>query len=406
MLQPQAQARQLTVRIETEGEDPLPAVAADPIRLKQVLYNLLSNAIKFSPPGGVIAVRLGRAAEPTSLRIAVSDQGPGIAEADLPRLFQPFTQLERSRGSALSGTGLGLALTRRLIELMEGTVGVESTVGQGSIFHVELPIASVPASIPRRYSTVAPGVAPRALIIDDDENARELIELTLEEGGFRTLAVGSGEEGLAVARDQHPDVIVLDVFLPGLDGWDTLRILRSDPETADTPVVMATVSADRAKAFGLGAVEHLVKPLSSSALLEALARRSFTTKVKARDVRILIVDDDPHHVELMRGALSSAGFAVEAVGDGRSGVEAIRARRFDLVLLDLVLPDISGVEVVDRIRGHGIDRSPPIALITAHDLSSTDRARLNGGVQAVLQKGGLSMAQLLEEVSQIVRRTP
>ncbi len=390
-LQPLASAKPLELRLE---ETPLPPVMADPVRLKQIIFNLVSNAIKFTPKDGKVTVRLERGSAPDRMRIAVIDTGPGISEAEMQQLFRPFSQLGNAR--AATGTGLGLALTRSLIELMGGVAGVESTVGKGSTFFVECPLVRAPEA------TDGDPAGRLVLVIDDDRPGRELIDAVLRDAGFRTLLAGSGEEGLALARQQQPDVIVLDVFLPGLDGWDVLRLLRADEGTRHIPTVMATVSDDRAKAFGLGAVEHLVKPINRNTLLETLARRRFTERQSDRPLRVLVVDDDRQHLELVTSALAPLGFQVVSKETGAGGLEAAIHGTFDLMLLDLVLPDISGIEIVHQIR-HSDAKDLPIILVTAHDLTSAQRTRLRGDVQAVFQKGGSALQSLVHEVTAIVR---
>jgi signal transduction histidine kinase/DNA-binding response OmpR family regulator/CHASE3 domain sensor protein len=403
LLQPLADEKQL--EIVPPAEPLQPALWADALRVKQVLFNLLSNAIKFTPPGGRIAVL----AEPTAtgaLRVTVADSGDGIAAGDLPKLFVPFSQLPNARRESLAGTGLGLALVRRLMELMEGRVSVESTLGQGSRFWFELPLAPpvvegvVTQEISAGHSAPADaaGDAPLALIVDDDPAASELMQLTLSKARFRWHTVASGEAGLQAARTLLPSVILLDVFLPDRDGWDVMRALRADPRTEHIPVVLVSISGDRQHSFSLGAADHLVKPFTSEALMAALARRSFTTKVKQQSVRILVVDDDPQHCELMRATLEPRGFAVSIAATGEEGLAQLEVESFDLVLLDLVLPGISGVEVAMRLRDDDRTRRLPILLLTANQLSASDRTRLQGSIEAVLAKSELGATDLIGEV--------
>ena len=398
-LSPLAEARRVRVLIEPSGSEPTPPVSADAARLKQVLYNLLSNAIKFTPAEGRIAVALTVEHARRKVRIAVRDTGTGIAEEDLGRLFTPFTQLTNARERG--GTGLGLALSRQLIELMGGSIGVESELGVGSTFWIELPISD---DTRVTDATAAISVAaPLALIVDDDAGAQELLALVLQENGFRTVCVSSGDEAIAQARKQRPDVITLDVFLPTIDGWDVLKLVKSDPELATIPVVMVTISSDRGKAFSLGALEHLVKPVEREQLLAALDRRSFTTKVKTAPVRVLAIDDDPAQLELVRATLEPRGFRVRCASDGKSGLQAARTDAVDLILLDLVMPDLSGIEVVGELRADARTRSVPILLVTAHQLHPGERARLNGDVQAILSKGTLEVNLLLDEIDRVLR---
>jgi PAS domain S-box-containing protein len=400
-LQPLADARGLVIEMDHPDATPVPPVQGDSARIKQVLYNLLSNAIKFSPEGGRISISCNELPGEGFVRLSVRDHGPGISAEDGKRLFTPFTQLEGGR--AREGTGLGLALTRRLVELMGGRITLESTLGVGSIFHADLP--SAPASAPASLATDSRPDHPElaVLIVEDEPAARELLQVLLEEHGYRPLVASNGEDALTLARTTHPSVITLDVGLPTIDGWDLLRILKSDPATNDIPVVMITISDDRKKAFGLGAVEHLIKPVERAELLAALQRRSFTTRVRQRPLHILAIDDDPAHLELVDATLTPQGFVVRTALNGRSGLASARQGQLDLILLDLVLPDLSGIEVVAELRGDERTRLVPILLVTSHDLAPADRQRLNGDIEAVLAKASGTEA-LIDEIQRVVRR--
>jgi CheY-like chemotaxis protein len=394
-LRPMAEQRQLEVTLD--APESLAAVA-DAARYKQVLYNLLSNAIKFTPPGGSITLSVKPSPDRAMLRTEVRDTGPGISAEDQERLFTPFTQLANAKGRG--GTGLGLALTRQLVELMRGHIGVRSREGEGTQFWVDLPSHEQPLEAVEALD----GKSALALIVDDDERSRELLCLSLQEAGFRTIAVASGDEAVAQARRHHPEVITLDVFLPTIDGWDVLRLLKSDPATAEIPVVMVSISGDRGKAFSLGAVEHLVKPVERDALWAALERRSFTTRVKTRPVNVLAIDDDQQQLDLFRAALEPHGFVVRAESSGKAGLLAAQKEQIDLVLLDLVMPDLSGIEVVAQLRADERTREVPILLVTGHELSSAQRTRLNGDIQAVVSKGAMRMEDLLTEIRRVLRR--
>ena len=239
-------------------------------------------------------------------------------------------------------------------------------------------------------------------MVDDDREAQELLVLVLQSNGYRTMVASNGEEALTFARRHRPQVITLDVFLPTIDGWDVLRVLRSDPDTAAIPVVMVTISSDRRTAFALGAVEHLIKPIDQKSLLEVLGRLSLTTKVTQRPVHILVVDDDPKQLELARAALEPHGFQVRTELTGRAGLQVAQSAPVDLLLLDLVMPDISGIEVIDALRTSG--SKIPIILITGHDITPTIRAGLKGEVEAILAKSTSSTEQLLEQINSVLRR--
>ncbi len=404
LLQPLADEKQIEI---VPPPEPLqPPVWADALRVKQVLFNLLSNAIKFTPRQGRIAVTVAPL-DAGTLRITVADSGDGIGVEDQTKLFLPFSQLPNARRESLAGTGLGLALVKRLMELMSGRVGVESAAGRGSRFWIELPIApadGVANEVEAESSgpIVEAPEAPLVLVVDDDPAASELMQLTLSQARFRWHAVASGEAGLQAARTLNPAVILLDVFLPDRDGWEVMRTLRADPKTQHIPVVLVTISSDRQHSFSLGAADHLVKPFTSEALMAALARRSFTTKVKQRTVRVLVIDDDQQHCELMRATLEPRGFVVAIAPTGEEGLARARAEPVDLVLLDLVLPGMSGVEVAMRLREHEATKRLPVLLLTANQVSPSDRQRLQGSIEAVLAKAETAGNDLIGEVQRVL----
>jgi PAS domain S-box-containing protein len=400
-LLPLAQARNIEIALEPQPPGTtLPPVSADAARFKQVLYNLLSNAIKFTPAGGRVRVSCALSPEAGFLRITVSDTGSGITPDDIARLFTPFTQLANAKERG--GTGLGLALSKQFVELMGGQIGLHSLPGEGSSFFVDLPLHELADLAPP-----PPAVSPRAplvLVVEDDPAAQELIVLALQSGGYQTVAIRSGERALPEARRRRPDVITLDVFLPTVDGWEVLQLLKSDPETAPIPVVMVTISSDRAKAFSLGAIEHLVKPVGRDDLLDALTRRRFTARARTEKVTVLAIDDDATHLDLVRATLEPHGFTVRTETSGERGLDAALAEPPDLILLDLVMPDLSGVEVVSRLRAEERTRGVPILLVTGQELTARERQRLNRDVTAVIAKGAGSTGDLLQEVSRVLKK--
>jgi two-component system NtrC family sensor kinase len=401
-LQPLADAKRVTVRLDDPDGRPIPLVSGDVVRLKQVLYNLLSNAIKFCPEGGEVTVRSALTPDGNGVRTTVSDTGPGVAPADVARLFTPFTQLGHKSADRAGGTGLGLALSKKLVELMGGKIGVASVLGQGASFFVDLPLYEGPEREPSTPVLVDPS-GPLVLVVDDELAAQELLELALQRAGYRTIVASNAETALAVARRERPAVITLDVFLPGIDGWDFLRILRNDPTTADIPVIMVTVSTDRKKAFSLGAVEHLTKPIDQQSLLTTLSRQTFTTESK-RPVHVLAIDDDRQQLELIRAELEPRGFVVQTESTGQAGLDAALDGDFDILLLDLMLPDVSGLELVAKLRAAGGPRGPSILLVTGQEVSAADRLRLNRDVQAVVTKGSAVTVSLVDEIDRVLQR--
>jgi GAF domain-containing protein/CheY-like chemotaxis protein len=386
-------------RLEVRWAPDVGEMRADLTKVRQVLFNLLSNACKFTERGTVsLAVRREAAADPAAIVFDVSDTGIGLTEAQLTRLFQEFSQAEVSTSRRFGGTGLGLALSRRLCRLMGGDVTVTSESGRGSTFTIRLPLEVVdPAAVaaPVASPVGEPG-AGLVLVIDDDAAARDVMQRVLAREGFRVAAAASGEEGLALARTLQPDAITLDVLMPGLDGWAVLTALKADATTMAIPVVMLTMLDDRGLGFALGATEYLTKPVDRERLLAVL-------RPERRDLPVLVVDDDPGLRALLRRMLEREGYAVIEADNGRVALEQARARAPGAILLDLMMPEMDGFDFLEQWRRDDARREVPVIVITARDLTPEDHRRLNGSVERILQKGSYARDDLLAEVRRLVR---
>ena len=283
------------------------AMHADLTKVRQALFNLLSNACKFTERGTVtLAVARERTASGDWVAFEVRDTGIGMTSEQLSRLFQEFGQADASVARRYGGTGLGLALSRRLCRMMGGDVAVESEFGRGSAFTIRLPAETPDAQpldaqvAPPAPNTDGAGAAGTVLVIDDERDVRDLVQRFLAREGFRVVTAASAEEGLARAREVQPDAITLDVLMPGMDGWAALSALKSSPETADIPVVMLTIVDDRNLGYALGAADYLAKPIDRERLAAVLARYR-------HDLPVLVVDDDPDFRQLLRRALERDG---------------------------------------------------------------------------------------------------
>jgi GAF domain-containing protein/CheY-like chemotaxis protein/anti-sigma regulatory factor (Ser/Thr protein kinase) len=370
---------------------------ADLTKVRQALFNLLSNACKFTERG-TVTLAVSRDAEESRewLRFDVSDTGIGMTAEQMTRLFQEFAQADAATTRRYGGTGLGLALSRRLCRMMGGDVTAESDAGRGSTFTIRLP-AIVPETkreAPAAVPLPAAGTGT-VLVIDDEEAVRDLMQRFLGREGFRVVTALGGAEGLRLARELRPDVITLDVMMPGLDGWAVLSTLKADRELAEIPVIMLTIVDDEDLGYALGAADYLTKPLDRERLVVLL-------KKYRRDVPVLVVDDDPDFRQLVRRILEKEGYSVTEADDGAAGLARAREAAPGLVLLDLMMPEMDGFEFVGEFRKHEAWRAIPIVVITAKDLSDEDRTRLNGGVERILQKGAWTRDVLLREVRQLV----
>ena len=386
-------ARRKGIALKTSVSPEIETVTSDGAKLTQILSNLVGNAMKFTERG-FVEVR----AEPRGDKrwaLVVTDSGIGIPKEEHDSIFEEFRQGEAPSHQGHGGTGLGLAIVRKLAVLLGGTVSVESAPGEGASFTVALPREiAVEAPAPVAALGPAPSSAgPRILVVDDDESTRRLLRFELEPYGLTVVEAADGEQALAMVRERAPDAILLDVLMPRLDGWSTLRTLKASAATRSIPVLVHSVVDNRAFGFGLGAFDHLVKPVSPTALVDAIRRAGAMTS----GARILVVDDDADVRRLLEKELTSAGFQVESASNGAEALEAVARRRPAAMVLDLLMPEPDGFETLYRIRDDPALRSLPVVVLSGKDLTDEDYARLNGSAQRILRKGA-DMARLVRDV--------
>jgi CheY-like chemotaxis protein len=281
--------------------------------------------------------------------------------------------------------------------MMGGDIAVHSEFGRGSTFTVRLPrMGGAARPLPGHAAAGAEAVAPAplVLVVDDDKNTRELISRGLEKEGFRMIGAGSGEEALRLARERKPDVISLDVLMPGMDGWTVLRSLKADPTTASIPVVMVSMLDDRDIGHALGASDYLTKPFDRQKLVSALRRY----RRDGAQRPVLVVEDDAPTREVIKRALERDGWAVSEADNGRRGLQSVARQVPDLILLDLMMPEMDGFEFVAELRKSESGRRIPVVVVTAKELGEEDRRRLNGQVRRVLHKGSFSREELTSEL--------
>jgi adenylate cyclase len=396
-------AEQNKNRLILDAQENLGQLSVDPMRLRQVLLNLLSNACKFTKQGEV-KLRVKKVVDGRNwIEIAVADTGIGMAPEQQAKLFEEFTQADSSTARQYGGTGLGLAITRKLARMMGGDVTVTSEPGKGSVFTVRLP-GGVDSQA--RSSTGSDGrrspTADCILVIDDDATARELIADHLKAEGFSVVTAAAGVEGLKLARELRPTAITLDVIMPDLDGWSVLAALRQDPELAEIPVIMITIVDEHRRGVALGAAGYLTKPIDRERLHRLVSR----FRAPVPPTRVLVVEDDAVQRERMRGWLEGPQWTVREAENGRDALNRIQESKPDVILLDLMMPEMDGFAVVAALQKEAGWQDIPVIVITARDLDAKDRERLNAGVQFVLVKERFRPADLVERIRRLVQRTP
>jgi PAS domain S-box-containing protein len=386
--------------------DNVGAMHADLTKVRQALFNLLSNACKFTEEG-TIWLEVSPETEDGKrwLKLKVRDTGIGMTEDEMESLFQAFSQAHTPMGGNYGGTGLGLAITRRFCRMMGGDVTAESGYGGGSTFAIRLPVeCKIPGFAERVPAETRAEPVPQEigtiLVIDDEPEVRDLMKRFLGKEGFRVKTASGGKDGLRLARELRPHAITLDVMMPKMDGWSVLSALKADSELADIPVIMFTVVDDKNRGYSLGASDYLTKPIDRDRLVRVLNQY---TKAPA-NCQVLLVEDDANARDLLRRMLEKEGWAVVEAENGRVALERIAEEEPALILLDLMMPEMDGFELVAELRKHKVWRSIPIVVLTAKDITSEDRLRLNGEVKKVLQKETYTREELLDEVRELLQR--
>jgi signal transduction histidine kinase/DNA-binding response OmpR family regulator len=400
--------------LEIQAGDALGAMHADVTKVRQCLFNLLSNACKFTERGS-IRLRVARqlVAGRDVMRFEVADSGIGMTPQQVDNLFEAFAQADASTTRKYGGTGLGLALSRHFCRRMGGDITVQSALGEGSTFTMDLPVQVGDAALgeaavkpeseasPPPIAIYSPHDDTAVLVIDDDPDVRQLLQRHLSAEGFRVLTAAGGEEGLRIARQVRPRAITLDIMMPGMDGWSVLSELKKDPDLAHVPILLCTILDDRNMGFALGASEFLTKPVDRNQLVALLRKHA---RGHTPSGRVLLVEDEPVSRQMLARLMQKEGWAVTEAENGRVALERLAAERPGLILLDLMMPVLDGFEFVNEMRKIEANRSIPIIVVTAMDLTPEDHRRLSGHVEAILRKGGRSANELLREISLVVGR--
>ena len=386
-------------RLDLQLAGDLGHMTSDVTKLKQVLLNLLSNAAKFTEDG-TITLAASRESWPNGEHVVfrVSDTGIGMTEDQLAKLFQRFQQADASTTRKFGGTGLGLSLTKAFADLLGGTVTVESLPGQGTSFTVDLPATFVSPTLDEldHKTEVHETTGDLVLVIDDDADQRALMTRFLQREGFAVRTAADGRTGLELARELLPRAILLDVMMPGVDGWSVLSALKDDAELAGIPVIMVTFVEQRALAASLGAADYVLKPVRWERF------KSVMDRYRPSGNEILVVDDDEDTRKRVRKILEQEGWSVTEASNGHEGLERLSIARPSVILLDLTMPVMDGFGFLEGLQARPECSHIPVVVLTALDLTREDRRRLQGATK-ILSKGETSLLSLADRLSGLAR---
>jgi CheY-like chemotaxis protein len=375
---------------------------ADVTKVRQTLFNLLSNASKFTEKGVIkLEVSSSLNSQPATTSFRITDTGIGMTPEQISKLFEAFTQADASTTRKYGGTGLGLVISRKYCRLMGGDIKVASTPGHGSTFTVTLPaqVSETPQPTETQpFARQAPSPAcasgPIVLVVDDDATARDLMQRSLSKDGYCVEVAADGRSGLEMARRLKPAIITLDVMMPGLDGWAVLTALKADPGTASIPVIMVSMVDDKNLGFALGAADYFTKPVDAHRLAEVVRnfRKPSGTQI------VLVVEDDSATRDMLRRTLEKEGWQVREAEDGRVGLAHLALSVPDLILLDLMMPEMDGFTFMQELRARPDGRLVPVIVITAKDITPEERQRLSGQTAKILRKNTTTREELVKEI--------
>jgi DNA-binding response OmpR family regulator len=384
-------ARERKLTLSAEVPESL-TFETDKTKLKQVLINLVGNSVKFTHEGGV-TIKAEALQTPDRVRLYVQDTGIGIKDEDLPLLFEEFKQLDASPTREYGGTGLGLAICKKIVELMGGTIQAKSVQGVGTTFTVTLPVelkVAVEEVKPPSPTLEARKGQKVILSIDDDPEVLTLLGDSLKGTGYTFLGAQSGQEGLALARQVKPHAITLDIMMPHMDGWAVLQIIKNDPELRSIPVFIVSIMENKALGFSLGVTDYIVKPFDRKELLSKLKACE-----KGAPNKVLVVDDDSSMTGLLAGALKQEGYAVNIASDGREALKELAQNKPDILFLDLMMPNMSGFDVLQAIDKDPKLQGTRVFVMTAKHLTPQETHYLEERVEMIVQKGSRNLTDIL-----------
>ena len=401
MVTPLASEKEINISFIKNEE--IPVIRSDRNKIKQVLLNLLSNAVKFTPKGGSITIsatdRDGR------VELSVTDTGIGIAKENLDKIFDEFRQVDGSSTREYGGTGLGLAITRRLVKLLGGEIRVESEIGKGSTFIINIPVTlDGVEALTEAFTQIDPD-KKTILAVDDDPSVIYVLKKYLEGEGYQVVPAHNGAEAIRLAREVKPFAITLDIMIPGRDGWEVINELKGDPATEHIPIVVISILDNKSLGFSLGVTEYLTKPVERNTVLNALGRL-MSPRCIGMDCtpNVLLVDDDPIHIMAMKAVLADSGYKVTVAPGGKEAIEVLKEATPCAVILDIMMPEVDGFMVLEELKKRKETRDIPVIILTAKDITDDDKKRLNGSIQDIIGKGNFAHEEVLRDLKNIMER--
>jgi PAS domain S-box-containing protein len=385
--------------LQVLNDDTLGKMYADVTKLRQILLNLLSNATKFTEKG-LICIEVSRQVQDDEdwFRFSITDDGIGMTSAQQQKLFQPFTQADPSTTRKYGGTGLGLTITKEFTEMMGGSISVVSEFGHGSMFTILLP-AIVSELITQSTDEILEKGEGIVIVIDDDSIVRKLLNDYMTQLGYAVAVAGGGKEGLRLAKKLRPDAIILDVRMQGIDGWDVLSKLKSDPLLMDIPVIMMSVEDHQQKGYALGATDSLIKPVRYEQLVDVLGKYNIGDDSQGL---VMVVEDDLVVSEVMAEMIKKAGWRVFKAENGKVALEHLENKKPSLILLDLMMPVMNGFEFLSHLRANEKWQSIPVVVLTSTHLSPEEQARLYNDVDTIYQKETYNRDDLLLHIHNLI----
>lgn len=412
------------LQFDVSVEEGLDTIYSDEGKIKQILLNLLGNAVKFTPPKGTISLHVGRyrLGRAQAIEVTVRDTGIGIPAHLLGKIFDEFQQIDGSYTRDYPGTGLGLAITKRFVDILGGEVTVESQTGVGSTFRVLIPLPQegqiqqiqtiAPAEQERGlqpYAFPSQGVdeeRPRILIVEDDPAVAKLLALYLTQEGYAVVHAYDGQDAVEKAQELRPFAITLDIMLPRIDGWEVLKKLKTLPATKDIPVIIVSIVENPTLGFSLGAVDYFTKPINRKGLIDSLKKYSMTQSIIRKPINFLVIEQDTTVMEQIGSILDEERFGVIKTNKGEEGVALAVEVQPDLILLDLMLENISGIETIHRLKQHPTAKNIPIILFSSRELTGEEKNVLDGQVREIIYKGPSLKDTLIQEVRKFEKLYP